>query len=185
MDSLSVQDWIGFLDNRDAGKFKHINKPEGWLVNHSDWLLLYTHRWSQGALGSHASCDPWDSGGSRNALIERQENEAKVRTPTFSSNTASFQEGARDTHTELPSPSATRLQGPLLTPGPSCQRSGKDIFSVVSKLPTSCSSFKFKPYLCPTKTKSMQVILWGSGSEIKGSRHIVVLFLKDILGRGL
>lgn len=122
-----IQDWVGFLANRDAGKFKHINKPEGWLGNHPDWLLLYTHRWSQGALRSHASCDPWDSGGSRNSL-EKQENKAKVRTPTFSSKTASSQEGARDTHTELPFPSAIRLQDPLLTPDPSCQRSREDIF---------------------------------------------------------
>lgn len=154
------------------------------MGNHPDWLLLYTHRWSQGALRSHASCDPWDSGGSRNSL-EKQENKAKVRTPTFSPKTASSQEGARDTHTELPFPSATRLQDPLLTPGLSCQRSREDIFSVVSKLPISCSSFKFKLYLCLIKTKSMQVISWGSGSEIKGSSHRVVLFLKDILGRGL
>lgn len=88
------------------------------------------------------------------------------------------------TYTELPFPSAKdfRIHCPLLVPA--AKDVVKTFFSVVSKLPISYSSFKFKPYLCLIKTKSMQAILWGSGSEIKGSSYMV-LFLKDILGRDL
>lgn len=166
MDSHSVQDQTPLLTNRDAGKRKHINKPEGWLGNHPDQLLPHTHRWSQGALGSHASSDPWDSGGSGNALRERQGNEAKVRTPTFSSKTGSSQEGVRGTHSNRsPSPQYQDFRIHCSSLVPATKEAG-ETFTEVSELPVRYNSFKFKPYLHLIKTKSMQVILWQSVPEI-------------------
>ena len=103
----------------------------------------------------------------------RQEDGTKVKTDARN-NTALQKEQQTDT----PLPEAN-FRTHCLFLFPTTTKLRKTLFGKVSTVLVRCSSFKFKPYLCLVKTKSTQVLLWQSGSEVESSSPLDTFLLED------